>query len=122
MPAHHPSPLRLPPLGGSSSCAWGEAPSSAPSPALKSCFSTPPLRPDRGDILGEGGSQEFQKQSSDGILKAETTCFWRLGCPTSLVMRGNLTTNLPWWEGHRLWSQTDAGPELRLLGLGFPHL
>lgn len=92
MLAHHPSPL-LPPLGGSSSCAWGEALSSAPFPLLSSHASHPALWPDRGDVLGEGGSQEFQKQSPDGILKAETTCFWRLGCPTSLVMMGELTTS-----------------------------
>lgn len=92
MPAHHPSPL-LPPPGGSSSCAWGKAPSSTPLPLLSSHASHPSLRPDRGNVVGEGGSREFQKQSPDGIPKAEATCFWRLGCPTSLVMMGELTTS-----------------------------
>ena len=56
MPAHHPSPL-LPPLGGSSSCAWGKAPSSAPFPQLSSHASHSALWPDRGNVLGEGGSR-----------------------------------------------------------------
>ena len=42
---------------------------------------------------GEGGSQEFLKQSPDGIPKAEMTCFWNNGCPASLVMMEELTTS-----------------------------
>lgn len=87
MPAHHPSPLLLP---------WEAppaVPSSAPFPLLSSHASHPAPWPDRGNALGEGGSQEFLKQSPDGIPKAEMTCFWRLGCPASLVMMGELTTS-----------------------------
>ena len=45
------------------------------------------------EMYWEREEAENFRNSPDGIPKAETTCFWRLGCPTSLVMMGELTTS-----------------------------
>lgn len=113
-----PAPLPLPLASlahGSSSYAQGQEPCAAPCPLLSHVLKEE-MHWEREE------AKKFRSKRLAGIPKVQTTCFLRCGGPASPVRAGASHLRVPPREEHRLWSQIDAAPELKLPGALFPHL